>query len=65
MFLDLKQELSVKEREKLPNNDKSLNGFKSPVDTNKLKETETQSTPMKRKISKAIRSLAKYCSPHK
>ncbi|KAK9881297.1 hypothetical protein WA026_015419 [Henosepilachna vigintioctopunctata] len=45
---DLKQELTVKEREKLPDNNKILNGFKSSIDSNKLRETETQTTPIKR-----------------
>lgn len=78
MFLvaDLKQELMVKEKQRCPDNERPLsatvNGFKSPVplapscDTNRLRESETQtSTPLKRKISKTLRHLVDYCSPRK
>uniref|UniRef100_A0A6P7FEK4 Nuclear distribution protein nudE homolog n=1 Tax=Diabrotica virgifera virgifera TaxID=50390 RepID=A0A6P7FEK4_DIAVI len=47
---DLKQELSVKEKERGPDNERILNGFqKAIMDSNRLKENETQTTPAKRK----------------
>ncbi|VEN60034.1 unnamed protein product [Callosobruchus maculatus] len=48
MKRDLKQELLVKDREHVPDNERVLNGYKSPiVDSNRLKENETQTTPVK------------------
>ncbi|CAH1154631.1 unnamed protein product [Phaedon cochleariae] len=45
---DLKQELLVKERDKLPDNERFLNGYKnSVIDSNRLRENETQTTPAK------------------
>lgn len=52
---DLKQELLVKERERCPDNERLLNGYKFTqqiVDSNKLKENETQTT-----IKSKIRSF--------
>lgn len=63
---DLKQELLVKEKERAPDNERYLNGFKSPSRDNRLKENETQTTPNKRKntrFNKAYRSFrSKFCS---
>lgn len=65
IFLDLKQELLVKEKEKCPDNERILNGFKnSIVDSNRLKENETQTTPVKRKlneVNKAFRAFSALC----
>lgn len=60
---DLKQELLVREREKGPDNERIMNGFKNPiVDSNRLKENETQTTPIKHDfqtpISPASRVMA-------
>lgn len=54
---DLKQELLVKERERCPDNERLLNGYKVAqqiVDSNKLKENETQTTPLKSKIRRLL-----------
>ncbi|XP_060521565.1 nuclear distribution protein nudE-like 1-A isoform X2 [Cylas formicarius] len=63
---DLKQELLVREKEKVPDNERILNGsFKCPptaVDSNRLKENETQTSPVKREyqapLSPASRVMA-------
>ncbi|XP_050513165.1 nuclear distribution protein nudE homolog 1 [Diabrotica virgifera virgifera] len=60
---DLKQELSVKEKERGPDNERILNGFqKAIMDSNRLKENETQTTPAKHDyqapISPASRVMA-------
>lgn len=64
-LLDLKQELLVKEKEKGPDNERVLNGYKSStVDSNRLKENETQTTPVKRKlnkITKAFKAFSALC----
>lgn len=65
-FLDLKQELLVRERERGPDNERILNGFKNPiVDSNRLKENETQTTPIKRKINKAFKTFSAFCGKNK
>lgn len=59
-FLDLKQEVIVKEKERVPDNERYMNGFKSSTIDNRLKENETQTSPAKRKINrfnKAYRSF--------
>lgn len=64
-FLDLKQELLVKEKERAPDNERILNGYKNCiVDSNRLKENETQTTPVKRKLTKmnkAFRAFTALC----
>ncbi|XP_019754161.1 nuclear distribution protein nudE-like 1-A isoform X2 [Dendroctonus ponderosae] len=45
---DLKQELLVKEKERAPDNERYMNGFKSPSIDNRLKENETQTSTNKR-----------------
>lgn len=68
-FIDLKQELLVKEKEKCPDNERILNGYKnSIVDSNRLKENETQTTPVKRKlnkINKAFKAFSALCTKTK
>ncbi|CAG9856998.1 unnamed protein product [Phyllotreta striolata] len=60
---DLKQELLVKDKERGPDNERILNGFqKTIMDSNRLKENETQTTPVKHDyqapISPASRVMA-------
>ncbi|XP_023027499.1 nuclear distribution protein nudE [Leptinotarsa decemlineata] len=60
---DLKQELLVREKGKIPDNERILNGYKnSVVDSNRLRENETQTSPMKNDfqapISPASRVMA-------
>ncbi|KAJ8979964.1 hypothetical protein NQ317_013712 [Molorchus minor] len=60
---DLKQELLVRERDRAPDNERILNGYKNPImDSNRLKENETQTTPIKHDfqtpISPASRVMA-------
>lgn len=60
MFSDLKQELLVKEKERVPDNERYMNGF---ID-NRLKENETQTSPSKRKLNrfnKAYKSFSAFC----
>ncbi|XP_066139793.1 nuclear distribution protein nudE-like 1-B isoform X1 [Euwallacea fornicatus] len=47
---DLKQEVTVTalEKDRTPDNERFMNGFKSPTIDNRLKETETQTSPSKR-----------------
>lgn len=45
---DLKQELTVKEKERLVTDDKVTKPKHPVIDSNKLRETETQTTPIKR-----------------
>lgn len=69
LFLDLKQELLVKEKEKFPDNERILNGYKNSIlDSNRLKENETQTTPVKRKlkkINKAFKAFSALCTKAK
>nr|CAH7744357.1 unnamed protein product [Callosobruchus chinensis] len=52
---DLKQELLVKDRDHVPDNERVLNGYKSAVvDSNRLKENETQTTPVKHDFQATI-----------
>lgn len=66
LFVDLKQELLVKEKERGPDNERILNGYKnSVVDSNRLRENETQTTPVKRKLSKmnkAFKAFSALCT---
>ncbi|XP_050316132.1 nuclear distribution protein nudE-like 1-A isoform X2 [Anthonomus grandis grandis] len=59
---DLKQELLVKEKEKVPDKERYMNGFKPTAIDNRLKETETQTSPAKREyqppLSPASRVMA-------
>lgn len=65
LISDLKQELHVKDR--CPDNERMLNGVTNGVngvhvDSNRLRvETETQTTPAKRKKIKALYNLVAFC----
>lgn len=59
---DLKQEVIAKDKERVPDNERYMNGFKSSPIDNRLKENETQTSPAKREyqapLSPASRVMA-------